>query len=76
MGYFTMEYAIEVDKAILNPDFRNMGYAISYVRYREDPTIVIYVQANDGEYEPELKQTLVETFAAHDAVTIFGKYVG
>ena len=75
MDYFTIEYAIKVDKALLNPNFRNMGYAISYVRYREDPTLVLYVQADEGKYEPELKQALMETFAAHDVVTIFGKYV-
>ena len=64
-----------MDKALLNPNFRNMGYTISYIRYREDPILVLYVQTNEGKYEPELKQALMETFTAHDVVTIFGKYV-
>ncbi len=76
MGYFTIEYAIKVDKAILDPDFRNMGYEITYVKYTEDPDIVLHIPANGRRYEPDLKQMLVETFSAHDAITIFGKHVG
>ena len=76
MGYSTIEYGIKVHKDMLDPDFRNLGYPVSYVRYVEDPTIVLYIPANEGKYEPDMKQALLETFAGEDAVTIFGKYVG
>jgi GNAT superfamily N-acetyltransferase len=73
-GYTPVEFFVKVHKDHLPADFRARGHPIWFVRYEEDPLVVLYVKLA-GEGHLEQREAMGRALGAESTGTIFRKHL-
>jgi hypothetical protein len=73
-GYTPVEFFVKVHKDLLPADVGECGYPIWFVRYEEDPLVVLYVRLAGG-CALEQREEMQCALRAESAGTIFRKHL-